>query len=78
MTARWCPLCAIRAGGTLLHALAAAGRQGTCSFNARVRSAAAKCYARCSHESLSQAKLAFTGPSGWPRLTGPPYPPTEA
>jgi hypothetical protein len=29
----------------------------------------------CVAKSPSQAKLAFTGPSGWPRLTGPPLPP---
>ena len=28
-------------------------------------------------KSPSQAKLVFTGPSGWPRSTGPPFPPTE-
>jgi hypothetical protein len=80
VTARRWPLCAMQAGAWLWHGPAAAVRHETCRFGAGVRSAAAKCYARCSHVSPSQAKLAYTGPSGWPRLTAPPppYPPTEA
>ena len=53
-TATRCPLCAMQAGAWLRHGPAAGVRHESCSFGAGVRSAAAKCYARCSHVSLSR------------------------
>jgi hypothetical protein len=66
VTSRRCPLCAMQAGAWLRHGPAAAVRHETCSFGARVRSAAAKCYARCSQVAEAGQGLAYTGSSGWP------------